>query len=195
MNEISQSPIALKEWAVTVQSLLQGEIIFVMRKGGIVEETKDFQLRSPQFYLMPAYEHQKEHLMKEEFQGRIKDTMSNWSPELEYMTLEGYANVVEDIEITTEAELKAIEHLHIWTNDFAMERLKWKKKNPLHLLVMRVYRLSDQLTPPMRAPYTGCKSWVEIEDVVEARELVPVLNDEQFEQKYSQLKAALASIK
>lgn len=185
------APIALKEWAVTVDALLQGELIFVVRKGGIVEETRDFELISPQFFLMPAYEHQKEHLLKKEFQGRIAATMTDWSPQQEIMKLKGYANVVEDIEITSEAQLQALYHLHIWTEDFAIERLKWKKKKPLHLLVMRVYRLNTPLMPPMRAPYTGCKSWVKIEDELLGTDFVPVLTDDQFEQKYNEVKAAL----
>lgn len=185
------APIALKEWAVTVDALLQGELIFVMRKGGIVEETRDFELISPQFFLMPAYEHQKEYLLKKEFQGRIAATMTDWSPQQEIMKLKGYANVVEDIEITSEAQLQALYHLHIWTEDFAIERLKWKKKKPLHLLVMRVYRLNTPLMPPMRAPYTGCKSWVKIEDELLGTDFVPVLTDDQFEQKYNEVKAAL----
>src|SRR5690606_5462371 len=93
-------PFAFKEWAVTINSLLKGELIFVMRKGGIVEETKHFTLQSPQFYLMPAFEHQKEHLLKPPFQGRIAATMADWLPEQSTMKLEGYADVVEDILIS-----------------------------------------------------------------------------------------------
>ncbi|URN94659.1 MAG: DUF1802 family protein [Candidatus Pristimantibacillus lignocellulolyticus] len=186
--------IALKEWAVTVGALLQGELIFVMRKGGIVEETRDFELLSPQFYLMPAYEHQKEHLLKEPFQGRIAATMTDWTPTQSHMKLEGYAKVVEDIEITSENQLQALRDLHIWTDEFATERLKWKKKNPLHLLIMRVYRLESPVMPPMRVPYTGCKSWVRIEDELTESNLVPVLTDEVFEQKYNEIKLALEEV-
>jgi len=186
--------IALKEWAVTVGALLQGELIFVMRKGGIVEETRDFELLSPQFYLMPAYEHQKEHLLKEAFQGRIAATMAEWSPAQSHIKLEGYAKVVEDIEITSENQLQALRNLHIWTDEFASERLKWKKKNPLHLLIMRVYRLDSPVMPPMHAPYIGCKSWVRIEDELTESNLTPVLTDEQFERKFNQIKLALEEV-
>lgn len=189
--KLAQTPIALKEWAVTVDTLLQGDLIFVMRKGGIIEETKDFQLRSPEFYLMPAYEHQKEHLLKEAYQGRIANTLSGWSPNQSYMELKGYASVVEDIQITTEEQLNDIAHLHIWTDQFAEERLKWKKKNPLHILVLRVYRLSEVVKPSMKSNYTGCKSWVDIDEELEDRELVPVLSDIVFKQKFEDLRKAL----
>jgi len=190
-TKLLNEQIALKEWAVTVQALLQGELIFVLRKGGIIEETRDFQVLSPQFYLMPAYEHQKEHLLKEAFQGRIAETMKHWSPEQSFMNLEGYACVVEDIEINTQAELDKLRDLHIWQDQFTEERLKWKKKNPLHLLVLRVYRLEEAVQPPMHPPYTGCKSWVRLEDEIHQQQMSPVLSDEEFNERWQQIKSAL----
>lgn len=185
-------PVAFKEWAVTIDSLLKGELIFVMRKGGIVEETKHFSLQSPRFYLMPAYEHQKEHLLKQPYQGRIASIMKDWSPELQHMKLEGYADVVEDILIRDVETLHAIRELHIWTDQFAEERLKWKKTQPLHLLVLRVYKLDEPLVTEMQDVYRGCKSWITIDDSLPERKLTPVLSDEQFAEKYEQLKASLS---
>lgn len=186
--------VAFKEWAVTVESLLKGELIFVMRKGGIVEETRHFSLQSPQFYLMPAYEHQKEHLLKPAYQGRIAATMENWSPQQQHMELQGYAEVVEDILITGPEALHAVRELHIWTDQFAEERLKWKKTQPLHLLVLRVYKLDKSLNTEMQEAYRGCKSWVTINEALPERELIPVLDDEQFADKYNALKTALAGL-
>lgn len=185
-------PVAFKEWAVTVNSLLKGELIFVMRKGGIVEETRHFSLQAPQFYLMPAYEHQKEHLLKPAYQGRIAATMENWSPQQQYMELEGYAEVIEDILVTDAEALQAVRELHIWTDQFAEERLKWKKTQPLHLLVLRVYKLDEPLETAMQEAYRGCKSWVTIDDALPKRKLIPVLDDEQFADKYNALKTAFA---
>jgi len=185
------NPVAFKEWAVTIDSLLKGELIFVLRKGGIVEETKHFALSSHQFYLMPAYEHQKEHLLKPPYQGRILDTMRNWSPNQTEMKLEGYAEAVEDILIHDLDKLKAVSDFHIWTDQFAEERLKWKKTQPLHLIVLRVYRLDKPLSTSMQDTYRGCKSWVTIEESLPELQCVPVLSDEQFSSKYKELKRAL----
>ena len=63
-------PVALKEWAVTIKALTEGKLIMLLRKGGISEETRDFQLVSPAFYLLPAYEHQKPELLKERLSRR-----------------------------------------------------------------------------------------------------------------------------
>ncbi|GFN30847.1 DUF1802 family protein [Paenibacillus xylaniclasticus] len=187
----TNQPVALKEWAVTVQSLAAGELIVVMRKGGIIEETRDFRLLRPSFYLMPAYEHQREELLKEPYRGRIAGTMEGWSGDAELMTLNAYADAVEDIEVYDNETLERIFDEHIWTETFAEDRLKWKKKNPLHVLLLRVYKLDHPVQVPMRPAYTGCKSWVVLEDGVPAVGMKPVLTDEQFEQAASRIRKLL----
>ena len=59
---------ALKEWASAVKALEAGSQIFIMRKGGIIEETRDFQVVSNDFYLYPTYEHQRRELLKAPYQ-------------------------------------------------------------------------------------------------------------------------------
>lgn len=190
---IDLQPVALKEWAVTVNALREGQLILVMRKGGIIEETKDFQLVSRSFYMMPAYEHQKEHLLKEQYQGRISGTMAEWSPEMAAMKLDVYAEAVEDIEITDQAELDKLREFHIWTDTFAEERLKWKKTKPLHVLLLRAYRLSEPVRVPMLPAYNGCKSWISLDNEIlaELPAMKPVLSDEIFEEQVARIKAAL----
>ena len=41
-------PIALKEWAVTVRALAEGEQLLTLRKGGIREDNKHFELEHEQ---------------------------------------------------------------------------------------------------------------------------------------------------
>lgn len=182
-----QQPLALKEWAVTVEALLRGELICVMRKGGIHEETKKFELKAPQFLLMPAFEHQKEHLLKDAYQGRIMETIKKYEQHPEIMYIGGYAEVIEDIEIFDESTLHHIFNHHIWTEQFADERLKWKKTQPLHLLILRVYKFTEELKLDMKPAYTGCKSWISIEEHINLGQAVPVLNDEQFAVQYNAL--------
>jgi hypothetical protein len=69
---------------------------------------------------------------------------------------------------------------HIWTSDYAVKRLRWKPRHPLHILVLRVYRIPRPVTVRVRPDYAGCMSWLEID-----RELpfegTPVIADEEFE--------------
>ncbi|MWC26938.1 DUF1802 family protein [Paenibacillus sp. MMS18-CY102] len=192
MEETLQQPVALKEWAVAVQSLAAGELIVIMRKGGIIEETRDFRLIRPSFYLMPAFEHQRKELLKDAYRDGIDRALEGWSKDAETMTLEAYAEAVEDIEVHDGETLNRIFGEHIWTETFAEERLKWKKKNPLHVLLLRVYKLNQPITVPMRPAYSGCKSWVTLEDgVPETAGMTPVLSDEAFNEAADRIRKLL----
>ncbi|QAY65076.1 DUF1802 family protein [Paenibacillus protaetiae] len=190
---IHRDPIVLKEWAVIIKALLEGKQIVVMRKGGIREEAKDFQLVSDSFYLFPTYEHQKEELLKEQYRGELAETLTEW-PLPEGVPLRAYAAVEEDIEITDPETLKKLEPFHIWTERFAEERLRWKKTKPLHLLLLRVYRLDEPKNMPLRDSYNGCKSWVRLEDEAPSGGMTPVLSAEQFQAEASRIREALQRI-
>jgi hypothetical protein len=192
MEQLQSLPIALKEWAVSVKALAEGKQIIVMRKGGIVEETRDFQLVAPSFYLMPAYEHQKQHLLKEAAWPDLDATLAGWTAGIEELTIEAYAEAVEDIEITDQTTLDKLREFHIWTDEFAEERLRWKKTKPLHVLVLRVYRLKEPVKLSMLPAYNGCKSWVQLEKVEAAPEMTPVIEEETFQQQWAAIRQALA---
>ncbi|MHA6483214.1 DUF1802 family protein [Paenibacillus sp. strain BS8-2] len=180
MDRTNRQMIALKEWAVSVKALREGEQILVLRKGGIIEETRDFQLLSPNFYLMPAYEHQRQELLKEQYRAGMDETLKEWSPGMEQIKLDAYAEVTDDIEINDQETLDKLRDCHIWTDTFAEERLKWKRKKPLHLLLMKIYKLDKPVYAPMREAYNGCKSWVRLEDSLEEPAISPVLTEEKY---------------
>ncbi|MDQ6418310.1 DUF1802 family protein [Paenibacillus sp. LHD-117] len=180
MDGQQRQMIALKEWAVSVKALREGKQIIVMRKGGIIEETRDFQLISHNFYMMPAYEHQRKELLKAAYQDEMDETLAEWSPEAETIKLDTYAEVTDDIEITEQETLDKLRDCHIWTDTFAEERLKWKRKKPLHLLLMKIYRLDEPIHAPMRDAYNGCKSWVRLEDKLPEPAMTPVLTAEEY---------------
>ncbi len=58
-------PIAFKEWAVTVRALAEGEQLLTLRKGGIREPDKHFQLEHDRFFLYPTFDHQRTDLVRE----------------------------------------------------------------------------------------------------------------------------------
>lgn len=188
---MNKQPVALKEWAVAVKALLEGKQILIMRKGGIVEETRDFQLESQSFYLYPTYEHQKKELMKEEHQTAIDETLKGWSAEDKDVAIEAYAEVVEDIEILDQEELNRLGQLHIWTDEFAEERLKWKRKNPLHVLLLRAYKLEKPIRIPIREEYIGCKSWIRVDTELPSVHKIAVLDDDAFARQQEAVHSAL----
>ena len=56
------------------------------------------------------------------------------------------AQLAEDVEVLDEAKLARLSSFHIWTDNFAVERLKWKKKQPLHVLLLRISASPNRLT-------------------------------------------------
>jgi hypothetical protein len=184
--------IALKEWAAAVNALRSGEQILIMRKGGIIEETKDFTLQSQSFFLFPAYEHQKKHLLKEAFQHKFDETLEGWNPNDTTVKIDAYAEVVKDIEIHEQETLNRLYPYHIWTEAFTEERLKWKKKNPLHVLVLRVYELDSPWEVDITPAYLGCKSWIKAEQKPpEGLSMHPVLDQAAFDEAYKRIKKSL----
>jgi hypothetical protein len=176
------NPIALREWAVAVKALEAGRQIIVLRKGGISEETKEFRLESPRFYLFPSFEHQRPHLVKPEASEMVALTQAEAEQSTDQVRISSYAEVVEDIEITDSETLRRLDDLHVWTEDYAEERLKWKKTKPLHVLILRVHMLDAPQVIPMRESYGGCKSWHRLEDVSSVP-MKPVLSDSEFERQ------------
>ncbi|TFE30601.1 DUF1802 family protein [Cohnella luojiensis] len=177
-----ETPIALREWAVAVKALEEGRQVIVLRKGGISEETKEFRLESPEFYLFPSYEHQRPHLVKPEASEIVNLTQAEADENSDSVKITSFAEVVEDIEVTDVETLQRLDELHIWTEDYAEERLKWKRTKPLHVLILRVYKLETPQVIPMHDSYGGCKSWLRLEDVISVPK-TPVLADEEFEKQ------------
>jgi hypothetical protein len=63
---------ACKKWAVVVDALLGGEQILDLRKGGIREEGRGFELRGDRFWLFPTYEHQGADLLRPAHRPALK---------------------------------------------------------------------------------------------------------------------------
>ena len=82
----------------------------------------------------------------------------------------------------------ALSPFYVWTPDYAEKRLAWKRRHPLHVLLLRTYRIPRPVTVRVRDDYGGCRSWLEI-----TRDLpfegTPVLSDEEFERASEEIAA------
>ncbi|WP_342555152.1 DUF1802 family protein [Paenibacillus sp. FSL R7-0652] len=182
---------ALKEWASAIKALESGRQIMVMRKGGIVEETKHFELKSPAFYLYPTYEHQRKELIKSLDQSYVEESLAEWVPEASTVRITAYAEVTQDLEIRDQEMLDRLLEYHMWTADFAESRLKWKKKDPLHILILRVYRLQEPMEIPVLPEYNGCRSWISIPNGLATSEMTPVLDVADFAEQVQKINETL----
>lgn len=180
---------ALREWAVIYEAMLRGEQVVDLRKGGIHETGKHFTLRAPRFWLYPGYEHQRADLLKPEYLPALDRVLDRTPPE-GVIRIEGWAELVATAELTDADVVAALDREFIWTRDYAEQRLRWKPKHALHLLVLRAHRLAEPLEVPWREQYRGCTSWAELVDLPADPAAIPsrpVLDEQEFARRLDQL--------
>ncbi|MBA3924134.1 MAG: DUF1802 family protein [Nostocaceae cyanobacterium] len=179
---------ALKEWAVAVNALTEGETIMLLRKGGIREQNGHFQVSNADVLLYPTYEHQQSFLLKQEYADLVQAVPSGWHPET--VSISSWAKITQIIPVSDESVVKALLPFHIWNEQFISDRLKWKPRQPLYILLLRTYKLVNTQDIPYRAEYGGCKSWIDLDATISLQDAEPVVNDSV----YSQLVAEIQSI-
>ena len=182
--------IALKEWAVTVHSLSQGQQILLLRKGGIHEEGKDFRVIHSEFLLYPTYEHQREDLLKPEHQSTLSQLLSEL-PRSETITFTHWAKAEEVIEVSDQEKVDELSPHHIWADEYAQSRLHWKPMLSLSIMLLRVYKIEQPVTVPFIPEYGGCTSWVEVIPTINLGNMKPVLADQEFQRQVDEIKGSL----
>ncbi|MBY9080413.1 DUF1802 family protein [Paenibacillus sp. HN-1] len=190
---MNQSPVALKEWASAVDALCGGDQILVLRKGGIAEETRRFELKSRFFYLFPTYEHQRIELMKEEYKPYVERSFSDYDSESGAVVLKACAEATDDLEIYDFEQLELLSPFHVWSDQLAEERLKWKAKQPLHVLLLRVYLLEVPAVIPMLPEYSGCRSWIALDPPPPAIKMTPVLSEQAYTERRNEILSILGN--
>ncbi len=189
-------PIALKEWAVTVRALAEGEQLLTLRKGGIREEHKHFELEHERFFLYPTFDHQRNDVVRDAHTPELRRALEEgvWPdgdpptqaltrdggiPQPERVRVRAWAEVAGHYTVTDPRVVSELSPFYIWTTDYAQKRLSWKPRHPLHVVLLRTYRIPRPVTVRVRGDYAGCRSWLEI-----ARDLpfegTPVLADDEF---------------
>ena len=183
---------ALKEWASIVHALLEGEQIIDVRKGGLHESSRHFDLPARRFWLSPTAEHQKPELLKPAYAHWVD--LATASPVGTPVAVLGWADIVDVATISEPEQVDALDSKSIWARDYLESRFSWKRRDPLWVLVVRVHRLIEPLSVAWRDDYGGCTSWVSY-DGLPADPLAvpsqPVLSDVAFEAKRKGIREAL----
>lgn len=202
-------PTALKEWAVTVRALAEGEQLITLRKGGIREENKHFELAERRFFLYPTFDHQQAALVREShvpevgraiedatWPGRIPTARSLASgaavPQPSSVKIRAWAEVSAAWEIESPALVEELSPFHVWTDNYAIKRFSWKPRHPLHVLMLRVYRLPRPITVKVLDAYQGCTSWVDLQREI-GFDGTPVLSDGEFQRAHAQIERLLGA--
>jgi hypothetical protein len=147
-------PVAFKEWAVTVRALAEGEQLLTLRKGGIREENKHFEIEHDRFFLYPTFDHQRNDCVRDAHVPELGRALEEgvWPhneppakalvqdggiPQPERVRIRSWAEVAASYLITDRRAIDALSPYYIWTTDYAEKRLAWKRRHPLHVIVLR----------------------------------------------------------
>jgi hypothetical protein len=186
----NDSQYALKEWSVTIDSLLAGRQILLLRKGGIHERRDRFSVEHPDFFLFPTHLHQSLHALHPSFQSGFDNHRGT---KTSTVILNTYAEVHQLIPIANLDALRPLDSLHTlnWTT---VEQRFWYRNRPgLDLLLLRIYRLPVPHQIQNIERYDGCISWVELEESLSTAGAEPVLAKHAFEEQVHKIRRLAGS--
>lgn len=185
--------IALKEWAIVCDLLLEGRLSLLLRKGGIHEAggPGEFELEHPRFLLFPSWMHQKPEMIKPDVRPRVRVL----TQEPAEITFAGVGEVARIWQVPGRAAVDRLDGLHCWTPAQIDMRFNYRPENPLYLMAVRVFRLAQPRTVKNLPQYAGCKSWVPLVagDEVDDAGAAEVVGGERFNAVMKQVEEAFAA--
>ncbi|WP_413164176.1 DUF1802 family protein [Capilliphycus salinus ALCB114379] len=190
--EVNIKP-ALKEWNVAVKAMEAGKTILLLRKGGIKEEKGRFSVEHQRVLLYPTFEHQQPNLLKPEYASEVQPVSSGWHPET--VKISSWAEITDILAIDTpQAEALIFELLPfiIWNENFIRERINFKPKKPLFLLLLKPYKLSQVYEIPYDSSYGGCRSWIELKEEISIENSIPVWEETAYNYLSEQIKLTVS---
>lgn len=175
----SESPVersALKEWAVLVDAMARGEIVAMIRKGGIREQRAGFSVRHERFLFYPTFFHEKANELAPRYAAGLETSHAR-KPEAGTIRVEYVADVVGLWAVTELETLRAIEGEHGMAWGAVESRFHYKNKPGVQVIAVRVSKLPEPVVVPETRRYLGCVSWVELDEDVDVSNAAPVLDD------------------
>lgn len=170
---LSRNRFALKEGSSVCDRLAKGEHILLVRKGGIRERRKGFEVEHREFFLFPTRYHEK----------------GESPPDRVELAL--YATVEDDVPVKDLEKLRGLEGQHAVPWEDVEGRFNYGREKGVHVLALRAYRLARPAALPDARAYAGCASWVELRDEIPVVTEGPVLNRAEFRKKLESMQGIL----
>ena len=184
---------ALKEWAVLCDALASGEIVAMVRKGGIREQRAGFAVRHDRFLLYPTYFHEKSGELQPRFAERVCRAGAT-RPAEGTIRVSHVADVVAVWHVRDLERLRAIEPLHGMAWPAVVSRFEYRGNPEVRVIAVRVSRLQSTHDIPETRRYQGCVSWVELDQEIDVTGASPALAPTLLAERLTQLTAALGEL-
>jgi len=170
---------ALKEWAAVVAALEHGDQAILLRKGGLIEQTGEFEVEHRRFLLFPTTYHPTPAQVRPEYRPLMERVEAERPPSGQ-VRISAWAEAIESRPVETAEGARRLAAHTIYTEEYAEERFTMQKHRVLQLVILRVYRLPEPRRIALRRHYGGCTSWVDLEDTLAVEGSTPALADEAF---------------
>jgi hypothetical protein len=164
---------ALKEWSNVVAALAKGEQVILIRKGGIADPS--FGVEAERFYLYPTYFHQGES------EARPSVTVTHW------------CEVVQTWSVRNAAMLDALEPLVVMPRETLDARYNFRPDQALYVIAVRTWQLAEPAEVRHRDEYSGCRSWISVDEEIDVEGSWPVISDALLQAKLDAIETLLAA--
>jgi hypothetical protein len=160
MNKIPNHT-ALKEWKSVIDALGRGEQIVLIRKGGLADD--NFGIEAERFYLFPTNYH------------------DAGGTEPSHVPITHWAEVLKTWQIRDEAMLPSLAALTILDPEAIETRYRFRPDQAINVIAVRAYRLANAVDIPMNPEYSGCRSWVSLDEEIDIDGSVAALSDHDLD--------------
>ena len=181
---------ALKEWKVLCDAFAAGELVAMVRKGGIREQRAGFSVRHDRFLLYPTYFHEKAAELAPRILPRLEASHATRPPD-GVVRIEHVARVAAVWRVESLEPLRRIDAAHGLAWGAVESRFAYRGNPVVHVVAVRIATLGVPAELAERRRYQGCVSWVELDEDVDVGGATPVVDDAAFAERLGGLRAAL----
>jgi len=160
MDKISNHT-ALKEWASVIDALGSGAQIVLIRKGGLADQS--FGVEAQRFYLFPTNYHDAGGL------------------EPSHVRITHWAEAVKTWQFKDAAMLPRLESLTILDSEAIETRYRFRPDQAINVIAVRTYRLANPVDVIMKPEYSGCRSWVSVDEEIDIESSVAALSEDTLD--------------
>jgi hypothetical protein len=183
---------ALKEWAVLVDAMARGEIIAMVRKGGIREHRAGFDVRHDRFLLYPTFFHENTDHLAARFHPMLPASHAR-RPTDGILRIAHLAEVLAVWNVTDESLLPAIASEHGLSPAAVASRFHYRGAPNVRIVAVRTLVLAEPVEIPETRRYGGCVSWLELDADIDIDGARPVLSEPALRERLRAIEAALGA--
>jgi hypothetical protein len=181
---------ALKEWAVLIDAMARGEIIAMVRKGGIREHRAGFLVRHERFLLYPTWFHENPQHLAARFRPMLERSYAGRGS-TGMIRIEHIAEVCAVWNITDPSLLPAVAHEHGLAPEAVEARFHYRGTPTVRLVAVRTLGLATPVEIPEARRYAGCVSWLELDADIVVGGAHPAVDERSLQKRLGVLHALL----